>query len=189
MQRLGVILIVVSFLSGAYLTALDERQMDWAPFAVVLLAGIVGVVLVRRAAKAAAMHEEHQSVSVETLQTSLEHAVVEVGALDEERDSIDVYDLKDRIDERVRAHLDAFAEAREVVAHRYGLQEYADLMNRFAAGERYLNRVWSASTDGYIDEAHTYLARAREQFEDTRKVLDRLVSTSDSLPPVASATP
>jgi hypothetical protein len=36
-------------------------------------------------------------------------------------------------------------------------------MNSFAAGERNLNRVWSASTDGYIDEAHDYIALAREQ--------------------------
>ena len=186
MQRLGTVLITVAFLSGAYLTVLDERQMDWAPFAVVLVAGSLGVLLVRRAAKAAAMHEESQSVSIETLQTSLQRAVAEVGALDEERDSIDVYDLKDRIDERVRVHLDAFADAREVVAHRYGLQQYADLMNRFAAAERYLNRVWSASTDGYIDEAHTYLGRSRKQFEEARKILDRLVSKADS---ATGATP
>ena len=57
---------------------------------------------------------------------------------------------------------------------------------RFAAAERYLNRVWSASTDGYIDEAHTYLGRSREQFDEARKILDRLVSNADS---ATSATP
>ena len=40
-------------------------------------------------------------------------------------------------------------------------------MNRFAAGERYLNRVWSASTDGYIEEAHRYIEKAARQFEET----------------------
>jgi putative OPT family oligopeptide transporter len=61
--------------------------------------------------------------------------------------------------------LDAFVQARESVAHRYGLQAYAEVMNPFAAGERYLNRVWSTSTDGYVDEAHRYIDMAREQFE------------------------
>jgi hypothetical protein len=51
------------------------------------------------------------------------------------------------------------------VAHRFGLQAYAEVMNPFAAGERYLNRVWSTSTDGYVDEAHRYIDMAREQFE------------------------
>ena len=39
-------------------------------------------------------------------------------------------------------------------------------MSRFAAGERYLNRVWSASADGYIDEVNTYIEKSREQFSD-----------------------
>ena len=40
-------------------------------------------------------------------------------------------------------------------------------MSSFAAGERYLNRVWSASADGYIDEVNTYIEKAREQFVDS----------------------
>jgi hypothetical protein len=47
-------------------------------------------------------------------------------------------------------------------------------MNPFSAGERYLNRVWSTSTDGYIDEAHEYLGRSHEQFEDALAVVRRL---------------
>jgi hypothetical protein len=49
--------------------------------------------------------------------------------------------------------------------HLYGLQTYADIMSEFASGERYVNRVWSASADGYGDEASAYLDRARAQFE------------------------
>ncbi|MCZ6508515.1 MAG: hypothetical protein O7A04_10795 [Acidobacteria bacterium] len=60
----------------------------------------------------------------------------------------------------------AIIQARESISHRFGLQAYAEVMNAFAAGERYLNRVWSASTDGYIDEAHTYIDKARGEFEN-----------------------
>lgn len=49
-------------------------------------------------------------------------------------------------------------------------------MNPFAAGERYLNRVWSTSTDGYIDEAHIYVTKAREQFESALEVFQGLKS-------------
>jgi hypothetical protein len=38
-------------------------------------------------------------------------------------------------------------------------------MSHFAGGERYLNRVWSASADGYIDEVNAYLTKAHEQFD------------------------
>ena len=39
----------------------------------------------------------------------------------------------------------------------YPLQAYTDVISYFASGDRYLNRVWSASADGYIDEVTTYL--------------------------------
>jgi hypothetical protein len=44
-------------------------------------------------------------------------------------------------------------------------------MSHFATGERYLNRCWSASTDGYIEEVHTYIGRAREQFQQALELL------------------
>lgn len=50
--------------------------------------------------------------------------------------------------------------------HVFGLQSNADVMSAFAAGERYINRVWSASTDGYVDEVRNYLNRATEQFRE-----------------------
>jgi len=39
-------------------------------------------------------------------------------------------------------------------------------MSHFASGERYLNRVWSASADGYIDEVSAYLEKAKLQFSE-----------------------
>jgi hypothetical protein len=50
------------------------------------------------------------------------------------------------------------------MVHLFGLQTYADIMSHFAAGERYINRVWSASADGYDEEAESYLVKASEQF-------------------------
>ncbi len=45
-------------------------------------------------------------------------------------------------------------------------------MSDFAAGERYLNRVWSASADGYVEEAKSYIHRALIQFQHARTKLD-----------------
>jgi hypothetical protein len=42
-------------------------------------------------------------------------------------------------------------------------------MSNFAAGERYINRVWSASTDGYVDEVNLYLDRALRQFREAHE--------------------
>jgi len=60
--------------------------------------------------------------------------------------------------------------------HVFGMQNYADVMSNFAAGERYINRVWSASTDGYVDEVRMYLDRANQQFRDARQHFEELAS-------------
>ena len=78
------------------------------------------------------------------------------------------------IDRRFRTDLNRFVDARESLTHIYGLQAYADIMSAFAAGERYLNRVWSASADGYADEARDYIGRARSQFEEARAKLEEI---------------
>jgi len=44
------------------------------------------------------------------------------------------------------------------------------VMSAFAAGERYINRVWSASTDGYVEEVRSYLERATQQFREARSL-------------------
>ena len=85
--------------------------------------------------------------------------------------------LRAEIDERLRADLRRFAEARESMVHLYGLQTYADIMSSFAAGERYVNRVWSASVDGYDAEAETYLEKAANQFADAQSQLAAAAAT------------
>jgi hypothetical protein len=47
-------------------------------------------------------------------------------------------------------------------------------MNCLTAGERYLNRVWSASADGYVDEVNEYLERVQVQFEGAPEQLRQL---------------
>ena len=76
-----------------------------------------------------------------------------------------------RIDNDLRPHLTRFADARESMVHLFGLQTYADIMSHFAAGERYVNRVWSSSADGYDKEAATYIGKAAEQFADASRQL------------------
>ena len=60
--------------------------------------------------------------------------------------------------------------------HVFGIQNYADVMSNFAAGERYINRVWSASTDGYVDEVREYLERAHKQFTEGRRHFSELMA-------------
>jgi len=177
MKALGYVLIVVGFLGSAYFAVVQSAGVPVARFLGVLAVGVVGVIFVRMSLRQEASHEGTLSANLNVLEESLTKVVSIVDDLDDRKDEINVYDLRLEIDKLLPQHLDSFVQARQSIAHRFGLQAYADVMNPFAAGERYINRVWSASTDGYIEEAHNYLDMAREQFDEAGRVLERVRRT------------
>ena len=189
MKALGYALITLGFLAGSYFSVVRPEGLPVAPYLISVVVGAVGVTAVQLATRQAARHVDRLAADMETLEASLARVVENVDRLDEEKGSIDVYDLKDRIDETFPHDLDLFVQARDSIIHRHGLQAYADVMNPFAAGERYLNRVWSTSTDGYIDEAHKYVTMAREQFDDALAVLRGLGDREGSKGATAPAEP
>ena len=165
MKILGYTLIVAGFVTAAYFTALHPTEVQLPPFLGALTASVAGVAIVRVLAHKASRQTDHIQASIETISQSLTAIAQKANALNQRKNDINVYDLRHEIEREFPADLDAFVDSRESIAHSFGLQAYAEVMNEFAAGERYLNRVWSASTDGYIDEAHTYIEKARHQFD------------------------
>ena len=67
--------------------------------------------------------------------------------------------------------IDTFVESRESMIPTLGMQSYADIMSPFANGERLINRAWSASADGYVDEVRACIAGARVELENAAKLL------------------
>ncbi len=174
MRNTGVLLITIGFLTGSYATVLHEWSVNWTYFLPALIVGFLGVALLRISSHRSARAEERVKQNIESLNQSLERIVSNVENLNQEKSSIDVYELPERIDDTFIKDLNTFVEARESIGHGYTLQDYADIMSNFAAGERYLNRVWSTSVDGYIDEAHEYIGRAETQFKYARDKLKAL---------------
>ena len=171
MKRSGFTLLIAGFLAGAYATALDVVSTDWTLFVPAAIGALLGVFLIKRAeqstAKSAGVLTENKAELLESLQ----NIVKNLEDLQAMGTSVVVGKLRHEIDSRLRDDLRRFADARESLIHLYGLQTYADLMSQFAAGERYINRVWSASADGYDAEARTYLDKAAGQFRDARQHL------------------
>ena len=170
MKSLGYLLITVGFLAGAFFAVEQREGVPVASFLVALAIGAAGVALSRAAKRKEATAPETLRSNLAAIESSLASVVGKIGRLDAGKAEQDVYELHDIIDREFPDDLDAFVQARNSLRHSFGLQAFADVMNPFAAGERYLNRVWSASTDGYIDEAHAYLTRAREQFETALEI-------------------
>ncbi|MDH3862772.1 MAG: hypothetical protein OEV10_02275 [Gammaproteobacteria bacterium] len=171
MRQLGYFLLCAGFISAAYATALDVEDVNWTLFAISALAAVAGVFALKRHARSVAQSDEVLETNRAELRDSIDNVVrdlreiVSSGSL---RGAV----LRDRIDTKLRPDLTRFVDARESMVHLFGLQTYADIMSHFAAGERYINRVWSSSADGYDVEAARYLGKAEEQFADAQQQLN-----------------
>jgi hypothetical protein len=174
MKNLGYFLLVAGFLAGAYATSLDVQNVNWTLFGIAAVAAVGGLIVFKRQASAHARSETVLETNRGELLESIDNIGRDLAAIVADGEKTGA-SLREAIDLRLRADLRRFAEARESMVHLFGLQTYADIMSSFAAGERYINRVWSASADGYDGEAATYLEKAVEQFADAQSQLHEAV--------------
>ena len=166
MRKAGYFFVVVGFLAGSFTVVMQPEGVPVVQYLAALSVSVFGIVLIRRAMHGEATDEVLISANIQTLESALRRIVDNAAQFAATKDEFNVYDLRYYIDRTFRVDLMEFADARESIAHSFGLQAYSEVLSRFAAGERYMNRVWSASTDGYFDEAHTYIDRSAEQFRD-----------------------
>jgi hypothetical protein len=167
-----------SAVEGSDATASAESPIKWLWYIPALAVGVAGVVVIRTAEAKQSKTEHHVAANIETVEGSLERIAANLNELDRDKHSIDTYDMRHKIDELFMDDLEKFVDARQSIVHRYGLAAYGEVMSSFAAGERYLNRVWSASADGYIDEVNEYLEKARDQFAESVQIIRRFQAST-----------
>jgi hypothetical protein len=173
MKNLGFFLLSVGFLGGALAATIDKVKVPWAYFGGAMMLGVVGVILVHRHTRRHTQSETRQAANLQDIMASLGRIVENIIRLNTEKQTINAYDMRHEVNRLFDEDLLVFVGARESLAHAHGLQAYADVMSHFAAGERYLNRVWSASADGYVDEIDAYLEKARDQFVEAMNLVRR----------------
>ena len=170
MKKIAYLLIAAGFLLGAYATALDVQSVNWNLFAIAAIAAVLGIIIAKRQDSAVARSDSVLEANRNELNGSISNIVRDLGEMIDGT-TAKGDQLRDWIDDTLRADLRRFVDARSSMVHLFGLQTYADIMSNFAAGERYINRVWSASADGYDGEARKYLGRAAEVFKDAQTQL------------------
>ena len=180
-QRIiGQLMVAAGFLCGAFLTSLDKNLVNWQYFTPAMVIGVLGVIIIRKADKQEATSEGVLSTNLGNIEASLGRIVQNLIDLNNRKDELPPYEVRFEIDKLFRDDLTMFADARKSLGHRYGLQPYAEVMSAFAAGERYINRVWSASSDGYIEEVRNYLTKAQSQFIEARDTLHGVMKKGSS---------
>ena len=188
MKKIGYFMITIGFLAGALATMIKTDTAKWKAndlvrwdyFAISMAIGIAGVFIVRAGHKQVHTSEEALNKNISSVEVSLSNIVKNITELNSQKESINTYDVRFRIDELFPNDITIFVDSRKSISHIYGLIAYGEIMNSFAAGERYLNRVWSASADGYIDEVNTYIEKAKEQFIESLEKIKNLKSTQSN---------
>ena len=181
-KTLSLLTIMAVFLAGAFISVLDPTEVNWVWFVPVLAIGVVALFIYRKAHHVEAKASHRLSGNLQILENSLTNILDNLETLNDDSENLPVYEARFEIDRLLREDLNNFANARESMKHVFGLQHYADVMSAFAAGERYINRVWSASTDGYVDEVRAYLERATHQFRDARSLFAELQQQYQTTP-------
>lgn len=162
-----------SAIEGADSTTAAESPVKWLWYIPALAVGVAGVVMIRVDHARQHKTEHHVAANIETIEGSLTRIAANIDKLNADKHAINTYDVRHKIDELFTDDLELFVDARQSIVHRYGLAAYGEIMSSFAAGERYLNRVWSASADGYIDEVNEYLEKAKDQFAESLAIIRR----------------
>jgi hypothetical protein len=169
MIQLGYVLIAAGFLAGSYFSVIQADTVSWVPWAVALGAGALGIALARYGHHSSARSEDVLGSNITAIRSSLGSLAHKARQLHQEAAELNPYEVRHLIDERFMEDLSTFVEARESLKHRHGVQAYAEIMTSFATAERSLNRAWSASTDGYVDEVALSLEKAATHFRDAEE--------------------
>ncbi len=181
MRIIGHFLLWVGFLTGALCTVLRTELADniwmtipWLWYAPAVFVGVLGVIVLRSTAKTAESHSHKLESNLTILNNCITQLVKDVSALRAEQDKLIPEEIRDRIDEYCAPRFGEFADARSALVHEYGLQAYADVMTQFASAERFINRTWSAATDGYVDDVAESLKRAESHLLSAADLLKDL---------------
>lgn len=171
-RNLGHVLLWAGFLTAALVSTRQTDEIDWSAYAGTFAIGAAGVVILRATARRSAQEQAAASSGVAALASNLNRICNWLSEQNSKRDAIDVYEVHRRIEEQLAADLRAFANGREAIIDARGLEVYAAVMSQFATGERTINRAWSASADGYVDEVWICLERAEALMREAADTLE-----------------
>ena len=147
--------------------------IPWVWYTLAAVVCFVGVVLLHASRRTATQKSEKSAASLTEITEALERAIGKVAKLSAVASKVAPSKIVTGIDDEIADDLRIFADGRDSMTTEYDLTVFADVMSPFAAGERAINRAWSAAADGYIDEASDCLQRGHEMLMSAREELKK----------------
>jgi hypothetical protein len=145
----------------------------WSWYALAMLVAFGGVFVLRASNRTADLINENFHGQYSMLSSAIFELVEKLQTLDTNFDNMIPEEIVDFIDDQCVVHFNDFADSRNTITQRYGLTAFAEIMSEFATGERYINRAWSASADGYVDEAKSSVKRSLSHLVEAKRLLEK----------------
>lgn len=165
---------------------LPAEGSDWPDtvrmFLVGALLAAVGVFLWRKAMQAEKKANLSAAVSGDSAKPSafklLADAMEPSKQLQSAAADLDEAALTKKVDELLETYILPFAEVRQTVIDRFGMTTGAEILVTVAYGERMLNRVWSAASDGHLPEARACVPEAVDALVQAQDLIERASSAA-----------
>ncbi len=154
--------------------------VPWLWYGLSMAVGIVGVVLLRKSSQSEVSDTGRVQEEYATIESSLKTLNEKISHLDANMKNMAPGQIVNFIDEECAPAFSDFADSRNALIQRFGLQAFADIMSQFASGERFMNRAWSASADGYMNEVRDCIDRAKAHLAKASDLLEEHASNSES---------
>ena len=178
-------------LSGVEVPEDGWHLIPWGWYGASFVVCLVGVVLIRVSRAAIQSDPQQHLSSSEELLNALQEAANKTGRLATLTEQLPPSKITATIDHEIADHLREFADGRDRITAEFDLDTFADVMSPFAAGERAVNRAWSAAADGYVDEAAICLNRGHLMLQEAHRILAGACQQDPNAPfaPVDKGTP
>lgn len=146
--------------------------INWAWYLISAGICVAGVCFLRIGKKSAVGKTGKVEANLSQIKAHLANAVNNSETLSNTMKDYKPRQILNFIEENLLEDLDGFAEGRDSITDEHGLEVFAKVMTQFASGERAINRAWSASADGYVDEAATCVAHGLAMLKSAQKMLE-----------------
>lgn len=182
MKILGQVLLWAGFLAASFFTV-SSLQIDSAPWSTInwlgyggsAMVGVVGILMIRTSGNESE-NEEKNAAEFSEVTTAISELNLQIGAMLKLFPEQNPPRIVEFIDNKLVPLFNQFADARDSVTAKFGLNAFGEVMTFFASGERFTNRCWSASADGYLEEAENCAIKAAGYLKQCQQKISELES-------------
>lgn len=163
--------VTVAICGAAKMPAEGAEWSDALPiFVAGAVVGVVGLVWWRRLRSQIAAAMPAQSAPDQDPFALLAGLIPDAKSLAAEVGTLQAPEIQVGVDRLLDTWVLPFAEVRQSVIDRLGMQKGAEILVTIAYGERMLNRVWSAAADGHLPEARACLPEAVDALQEAAQI-------------------